>query len=188
MWELPTLYYPLSIHLLFFIKFWNILKNNVIFCVFVLMSICGVRTTFRSCLSFHHVGLRERACMMRLPGKCLFQLINRPALSLIQRLPFPWKLCSSGNGSICALLIDRYALLVPLWWHFFSVMSSLLMCHLIGPVMKHVVMVTDLYNAWVQASLGSFLESVVSVCCPTSTLSKELFCVGFVSFWSRVSL
>lgn len=48
--------------------------------------------------------------------------------------------------------------------------------------MKHVVMVTDLYNAWVQASLGSFLESVVSVCCPTSTLSKELFCVGFVSF------
>lgn len=61
-------------------------------------------------------------------------------------------------------------------------MSSLLMCRLTGPVMKHVVMVTDLYNAWVQASLGSFLESVVSVCCPTSTLSKELFCVGFVSF------
>lgn len=65
----------------------------MLFFVFVLVSVCGVRITFRSCLSFHHVDSRERVFMMRLPGKGLFQLINRPALFFNSKIAFPLGSC-----------------------------------------------------------------------------------------------
>lgn len=57
--------------------------------MFVLMSMCGVRSTFRICF-FHHVGSRERACVRRLGGQVSFPADHQvPILSLIQRLLFP---------------------------------------------------------------------------------------------------